>query len=280
MAALTHVESHFRFGENWAEFAHNVDRDRIDQARRDLARLIGKENLSGLTFLDIGSGSGIHSLAALQLGATVTAIDIDPESVATTKGMLERFAANAPWCARLASIFNLEPASFGRFDIVYSWGVLHHTGAMLDAIRAAAGLVKDDGVFCVALYGQTALCGLWRWEKRLYSRAPGWMQRALQKLYVSLFWLLQSARGARRGRFFSLREHVQNYMQRRGMNFYTDVHDWLGGYPYESISPEKLRDFMRQLGFVEQRSFILPGVRHGLLGSGCDEYVFVKRATR
>ncbi|HEY3777188.1 MAG TPA: methyltransferase domain-containing protein [Rhizomicrobium sp.] len=278
MAELTQAESHFRFGQNWADFARQIEQPRIEQAQRDLARLLGHDHLDGLRFLDIGSGSGIHSLAALRMNAEITAIDIDADSVSTTRALLARFAPHSRWTAEVRSVFDLTPESFGRFDIVYSWGVLHHTGAMYDAIRSAASLVDEHGTFCVALYGRTMLCGVWRLEKRLYSRAPEWVQRSLQRLYVGAWWTAQSIKAGLRGRRFSLREHTENYLHKRGMSFHTDVHDWLGGYPYESVAPEKLRDFMCALGFEEQRSFIQPGLRHGLFGYGCDEYVFVRKA--
>ncbi|HEY3779354.1 MAG TPA: class I SAM-dependent methyltransferase [Rhizomicrobium sp.] len=276
MAELTQVESHFRFGQNWAALAREIDQSRIGQALNDLARLLGRDRLDGLRFLDIGSGSGIHSLAALRMGAHVTATDIDADSVATTHSLLSRFAPGARWTAELRSIFDLTPQNIGRFDIVYSWGVLHHTGAMLDAIRSATALVDGDGCFCVALYGRTSLCGFWRWEKRFYSRAPERVQRALQGIYVAAYWAVQSARATLRSRRFSLREHADRYLQNRGMDFYTDVHDWLGGYPYESVTPDQVRSYMHELGFAEQRSFVQPGRRHGLLGWGCDEYVFMR----
>jgi SAM-dependent methyltransferase len=275
MTSLTLVDSHFRFGENWAEFAQSIDATRIDQAERDLARLLGTRDLTGLRFLDIGSGSGLHSLAALRLGAScVTAIDLDPQSVATTRRLLTEFATGMPWTAELRSVFELEPHNFGRFDIVYSWGVLHHTGAMREAIRKAAALVGDGGRLGVALYGRTALCGFWRAEKRLYSRSPKALQSVMRGLYVTAYRLVQWARAARRGRRFDFREYASKYHERRGMNFHNDVHDWLGGYPYESIAPHELRTFLRELGFSETRSFIQPGRRDGLLGAGCDEYVF------
>jgi 2-polyprenyl-6-hydroxyphenyl methylase/3-demethylubiquinone-9 3-methyltransferase len=280
MAELTQVESHFRFGRNWAEFAREIDPPRIEQAQHELARLLGRDRLDGSRFFDIGSGSGIHSLAALRMGAEVTAIDIDADSVATTRALLARLAPGGSWTADIRSIFDLTPKNFGRYDIVYSWGVLHHTGAMHDAIRSAAALVDDNGCFCVALYGRTLLCGAWRIEKRFYTRAPEWMQRGLQHLYIAAWWAAQSVKAGLRGRRFSLRSHTENYLKKRGMSFHTDVHDWLGGYPYESVSPERMRTFMQTLGFAEQRSFIEPGRRHGLFGTGCDEYVFVREAAR
>lgn len=275
MKDLTQAESHFRFGKNWADFAKSVTQEQIDQARTNLASMLGRDDLRGLTFLDIGSGSGLHSLAALQLGASrVLATDIDRDSVETTQSTLRRYSPNGNWSAELRSVFDLQPSDIGKFDIVYSWGVLHHTGDMYRAIRTAAQLVAPDGIFGLALYAKTSMCGFWRVEKRIYSQSSPIIQRLFRSLYVAVFWLVQTALGLRRGQLFSWKQYVAQYKQRRGMLVWIDFHDWLGGYPYESVSPPELRKFMSSIGFSELKSFLVPGGRTGLLGSGCDEYVF------
>lgn len=277
-ASLRDAAIHFRFGENWSQFANSITDGAITRARADLTRLLGTSDLRGKHFIDIGSGSGIHSLAALQLGADhVTAIDIDQDSVATTRSVLTRFSHTDDWTATAMSVFEATPERLGRFDIVYSWGVLHHTGAMYDAIRAAASLVAPEGDLCVALYAKTPLCRFWRAEKWLYSRSPRVVQRMFDRAFIGWTWLLATLAALRHGRRFSMAAHVKNYSA-RGMEFHTDVRDWLGGYPYESISPEELRRFLGTLGLREIRSFIRPHSRFGLLGSGCDEYVFRLRA--
>lgn len=278
MTDLTTADTHFSFGKNWAQFADKIDRTAVEHARAELSRLLGKAKLDGLSFLDIGSGSGIHSLAALELGAsTVKAVDIDEVAVETTKASLSRYAPSGSWTAEVRSIFDLTPENFGKFDIVYSWGVLHHTGAMNQAISKAAALVADGGMLCIAIYGRTMLCGFWRLEKRLYSRAPKWTQMGIRGLYIGLLVTLSTIRNAFRGRLFRLKDHIRHYSKSRGMEFYTDVHDWLGGFPYESATATEVRAMVLPLGFTETRSFIQPGIRHGLLGSGCDEYVFARQ---
>lgn len=86
---LTRAESHFAFGRNWAEYAGKITEAEVREAEAGLLRLMGGERLEGKRFLDIGSGSGLHSLAALRLGAReVLAVDIDADSVATTRAVL------------------------------------------------------------------------------------------------------------------------------------------------------------------------------------------------
>lgn len=271
---LLEVESHFSFGENWAQYAEKIDERRIEEAEKSLIRLVGRESIQGRTFLDIGCGSGLFSLAALRLGCQrLLAVDLDPNSVQTTRKTLERYApAGANWDCRRISVFDLDPAKLGTFDIVYSWGVLHHTGAMYKAIEKASAMVKPEGMLTLALYGKTPFCGLWRIEKRIYSRSPKWVQRAIEKVYSAVV----AARLALKGE--SLKKRRETYFQQRGMDMYHDTRDWLGGYPYESISPQEAMTFMHKLGFEPIRSFVCPSI--GLLGAGCDEYSFTKSLPR
>lgn len=269
---VTGSEAHFSFGENWASYAELISSRRIEQAKRDLARLLDRESLAECTFLDIGCGSGLHVLAALLLGAKkVVAIDLDPQSVATTKSMLDRFVGTAQWDVVRADILR-PPFHETEFDIVYSWGVLHHTGAMRDALANAGTLVKPGGLLSVAIYRKTPFCGMWRRIKRWYAFAGVERQRFAQSAYIAIFAFALRARGQR------LSEYVKDYESRRGMDFYHDVHDWLGGYPYDSIAPEELRELMSGLGFTEAKSFTKPAAAFGILGSGCDEYLFIRRS--
>jgi 2-polyprenyl-6-hydroxyphenyl methylase/3-demethylubiquinone-9 3-methyltransferase len=267
---LLDPKSHFAFGKNWASYAKLVTEAQVEEAVVGLRRLAGGD-LQGKRFLDIGCGSGLHSLAALRLGASeVVALDIDPESVATTRQLLQLHASGLRWSTLEASVFDLRADSLGRFDVVYSWGVLHHTGDMYRALRAAAALVAPQGQFIFALYRRTWLCWLWKHEKRWYAAASPAAQARARAVYVGLHRTMYAL--TNRGSF---RSYLANYTKKkRGMDFYHDVHDWLGGWPYESISPLQTDRFMQQLGMRQMRAFVYAGTATGLLGSGCDEYVY------
>lgn len=271
MNNLKAVDTHFAFGENWSEYAKHIDQTKIDEAEKGLLKLITKEELVGKTFLDIGCGSGLHALAALRLGAAqVLATDIDAISVATTKHVLATYApVGANYTVREVSVFDLSKELTEQFDVVYSWGVLHHTGDMYGAITEATKLVRSQGLFAVALYRQTLLCGIWKRIKNWYTHTSEANQKKAQRIYISLFKLRHIL--ARKD-FEAMR---QNYHSARGMSFEYDVHDWLGGYPYESITPEATKEFMATYNFALHRSFISnSGI--GFFGSGCDEFVFKK----
>ncbi len=143
---LLSADSHFAFGKNWLEYAQKIDEARIDQAVADLQRLAGRERFDGLSFLDIGCGSGLHALAAVRMGALrVVGVDIDADSVAASRGTLARFAPDSDARFEVVSVFDMSPETHGGFDVVYSWGVLHHTGDMYRALAVAASLVGGGG---------------------------------------------------------------------------------------------------------------------------------------
>ena len=269
--SLKDVSTHFAFGRNWASYADLIDDRRIKEAKDALVRLVGAETLAGTTFLDLGCGAGLNAVAAAQLGAShIVAVDVDPVAAATTRRVLPRHAPNASFEVHELSVFDLTPETFGRFAVVYSWGVLHHTGAMHEAMETAARVVAPGGLFAFALYHRTRMCGWWQREKRWYSRASPRAQELARKAYVALLRL----RFGLTGRDFS--SYVANYKSLRGMDFAHDVHDWMGGYPYESISAPEVDTVMRRLGFAHVRSFTTP-LTVGLFGSGCDEYVYRRK---
>ncbi len=265
---LTDVESHFAFGENWADFATSVDEATIREAEAGLERLVEKQFFAGRSFLDIGCGSGLHSLAAARFGASrLLAADIDPQSAATAKALLEKHAPGLPWAVDTRSVFDMDPAPLGEFDIVYSWGVLHHTGNLEGAMRNAAAMVVPDGLFIFALYRRTPLDWFWIREKRWYASASATAQRRAQSVYLGILRLGLLAAGR------SYRAYEESYRGRRGMNLRTDIHDWLGGFPYEAISPREVDEMMTSMGFERVR-YIGGKTRTGILGSGCDEFVY------
>lgn len=263
---------HFAFGKNWASYSSLIGNREVEEAEKGLLKLVERERLSGASFVDIGCGSGLHSLAAARLGAgRIVAVDYDLDSVNTTKSLFERYTVAVPHQVERFDILSGDALSrYGLFDVVYSWGVLHHTGDMWRAIENAAHLVRPDGVFVFSLYRRTYMDFFWKLEKALYSKAPELLQQIIRGVYVGAFrlGLLLSSR--------SFEAHVANYRTTRGMDFYHDVHDWLGGYPYESATASQVAQKLAELGFVRVREITQP-TSVGLLGSGCNEYVYARQ---
>src|SRR5467141_2182790 len=144
----------FAFGENWARFLALLDDQRIRDAEESLRSKLGVQSLAGRSFLDVGSGSGLFSLAARRLGARVHSFDYDPQSVACTRLLRDRFfPGDADWKINQGSVLYAGYlATLGRFDVVYSWGVLHHTGAMWAALKNVTTLVAPGGLLYLAIY--------------------------------------------------------------------------------------------------------------------------------
>lgn len=268
MSNLTELSSHYEFGRNWSEFAARLPENAVDEAVASMSRLIRPEEIAGRHVLDIGCGSGLHALAALRLGAkSVHGIDLDPDSVSTSEALLTRFAPGQAWTLEQRSVF--DSAGLDRYDIVYSWGVLHHTGDMHRAIRLAVERTLPGGLVCLALYRRTPICRLWCAEKYVYKNAPALLRKMIERIYILSFKIGLAVTGR------SHRDYVTQYVQQRGMEWMTDVRDWLGGYPYQSISEVEMLKMAKELGITPLRRFCRkPGL--GLLGTGCDEYVFTR----
>ncbi len=261
--------THFQFGDNWAEYSRSIGDADIAISEAALSRLVGLGSLAGKSFLDIGCGSGIHSLAALRLGAKkVKAIDIDETSVACTRRVIESRWHKKNFDLELGNVFEIDTEDEGRFDIVYSWGVLHHTGDMWGAIEAASKLVRPGGLFVIAVYLKTRCCGFWKIEKKFFTGAGPLTRKAFVYAYIVLRMIADMVRLKNPLRWFRRRD-----ANKRGMKWYTDVVDWLGGYPYESATPGEIRAFVEGLGFKQVSAF---RTRSGLgvFGTGNAEYRF------
>lgn len=264
----------FAFGANWARFLSVLTDERIREAEASLRNMLEVESLAGRTFIDVGSGSGLFSLAARRLGATVTSFDFDPQSVACTSELKRRyFPADPAWTVHEGSVLDETfLRSLGQFDVVYSWGVLHHTGQMWKALANVDRLVTDDGTLFVALYNdQGGASRRWLSIKKAYNRLP----RALAFLLALSVTALLEARYAlihlarlSPGAYVS---GIVNYQSGRGMSWWHDKLDWIGGLPFEVATPEQVFDFFRARHYRLNRLTTCGG------GYGCNQFVFSRR---
>lgn len=263
----------FEFGKNWSAFLSVLNEDRILEAEKSLKEMLETDDLQGKTFLDIGSGSGLFSLAARRLGAKVFSFDFDSNSFACTKELKRRFfERDENWTIEQGSALDKNYVeSLGKFDIVYSWGVLHHTGKMWEALSNAALPVKDGGKLFVAIYNDTgSQVGRWKWIKKTYCGLP----RVLKTPFAVLAILPEESKKFAKS-LITLKPQTYinswtKYQSSRGMNRWYDIVDWVGGYPYEVAAPDEMFEFYKTRGF-ELAKMKCKGV-----GLGCNEFVFRK----
>jgi 2-polyprenyl-3-methyl-5-hydroxy-6-metoxy-1,4-benzoquinol methylase len=264
----------FAFGENWRRFLAVLDDSRIEKAEDSLRQMLEVPDLSGSSFLDIGCGSGLFSLAARRLGARVHSFDYDPQSVACARELRRRYFTSDPqWTIEEGSVLDVAYLeSLGHFDIVYSWGVLHHTGAMWQALANAATLVGPRGKLFIAIYNdQCHISDRWRAVKRTYNRLPGGLRFLVTiPVLIHLQWR-PVVKDLLRLRPFERWRGAGKY---RGMSLWRDLIDWVGGYPFEVAKPEAILDFYRPRGFTLTRLSTCGG------SLGCNEFVFVRTTGR
>ena len=262
----------FAFGDNWRRFLSLLDETRIARAEESLRTMLGVQDLEGRSFLDAGCGSGLFSLAARRLGARVHSFDYDPQSVACAQELRRRyFPADPNWSVEEGSVLDAcYLSNLGAFDIVYSWGVLHHTGAMWQALENVAGLVTRNGQLFIAIYNdQGAISHRWRAVKRTYNRLPGGLRFLVTiPVVIHLYWRRTVKDFLRLRPFATWRSEGKE----RGMSPWRDLIDWVGGYPFEVAKPETILDFCMRRGFTLTRLTTCGG------SLGCNEYVFLRTA--
>ena len=258
----------FEFGDNWAKFLKLVNEERMEASRTVLQSMLEFESLEGITFLDVGSGSGLMSLAAAQLGAdAIYSFDYDVNSVACTKALKKRFLPECDaWIIMEGDCLNEAfMSTLPHYDIVYAWGVLHHTGAMWQALENVITRVRSGGLLYIAIYNdQGWQSRAWCRVKRFYCR--GRLQRWLViAKFMPFLFLTALVTDLIKGR--SPLKRYRSYTA-RGMSTVRDWIDWLGGYPFEVAKPEEVFAFCRERHFILQRLKTRGGK------SGCNEYVF------
>lgn len=275
MTANTEIDggARFQFGANWARFLADMDDDRIVEAESSLKEMLQVSNLDGIRFLDIGSGSGLSGLAARRLGAEVHSFDFDPQSVACTSELKHRyFPGDDKWHIEEGSALDTAYLdTLGKFDVVYSWGVLHHTGAMWvgieNAIRCAAAAGSK---LYIAIYNdQGWKSHLWWFVKAIYNRLPRWLKPSFVFAVMSITYFLVIVKYTLKLQPMTAIRPLLKDKRFRGMSAKHDRVDWIGGFPYEFASYETLIEYFRTRGFS-----VLNGRRSSSLG--CHELVLVR----
>ena len=237
----------FSFGENWQNYLLQITEEDINKSQKELQELLGSENIKDKTVIDIGCGSGIHSLSFLRLkAASVFSFDYDEKSVDASKMLQKKYGNQANWEIVQASILDKRFIdSLGRYDIVYSWGVLHHTGKMWEAIENCLNLVKPGGFFLLGIYGDVKNYKRDLRLKHAYNAASGFGKKWMiyNRIFKKMIFMT-----------LKLKNPLQwNEKRGRGMNAYHDLIDWLGGLPYEVASEDEIVKFFADKNFTLKR---------------------------
>ena len=184
----------FEFGKNWAKFVENhFSEERVESSKNVILEFLKLKDLSGKYFLDIGCGSGLSSLAAYRLGAEkILSFDYDQNSVNTTRKLKQYVGDPEQWQVMQGSILDeaflskIEPA-----DIVYCWGVLHHTGEVWRAMENTAKLMRPTGMMYIALYEYNVQINptpkFWLDLKQRYVRGSWFSKRKMELWYIWTF---------------------------------------------------------------------------------------------
>jgi 2-polyprenyl-3-methyl-5-hydroxy-6-metoxy-1,4-benzoquinol methylase len=264
----------FEFGKNWTRFLSTLNEPKIVKAEESLQRMLEVTDLRGKRFLDIGSGSGLFSLAARRLGATVHSFDYDPHSFACTQELRRRYFTDSPdWTVEQGSALDADYVrSLGQFDIVYSWGVLHHTGDMWKGLANAEMAVAPGGKLFIAIYNDTGTqARRWLWIKKTYNRLPSMLRAPFAVIVSAPEEIKRFLRGLAKGKPGENFREWKEYGEKRGMNLWYDIIDWVGGYPYEVATPDEIFEFYKARGYT------LTKMQCGGVGLGCNEFVFLKK---
>jgi 2-polyprenyl-6-hydroxyphenyl methylase/3-demethylubiquinone-9 3-methyltransferase len=267
---------HFNFGANWRTFLDGLDEGRLQIAIDSLLEFLESRDLKGRTFVDVGCGSGLFSYAAFHAGAErIVSFDLDPECVRCCEELRRRAGLPDHWTVMKGSALDREFLSgLGKFDVVYSWGVLHHTGRMWEAIENCADLAAPRGVYYLALYNKiltrtgtvSPIHKFWTRAKLFYNAHP-WIAAVIIEPAAMTAYLAMVA-----ARLENPLRHVREYRSHRGMSWFTDARDWLGGYPYEYATVEEVFKFMRRT----RSNFVLTNLKV-TSGRGLNWYLFENR---
>ena len=261
----------FAFGENWADYIErNFSEERVEISRKHLLNFLRLSDLKGRVFLDIGCGSGLHSLAALQAGASkIISFDYDESSVATTRKLHEWAGSPRHWTIDQGSVLDRAyMVALPKADVVYSWGVLHHTGEMWTAVENAAIPLASDGIFYIALYTTDVYIDptpeYWLKIKKRYNESSTFIKRCMEFAYAYRGLIKPMLRFRK-----NPLKVISEYKRSRGMSYWNDVRDWLGGWPMEFAGIQETKAFCADKLGLE--------VVNILAGEANTEYVFRPR---
>ncbi|MDC1073056.1 class I SAM-dependent methyltransferase [Gammaproteobacteria bacterium] len=262
----------FDFGENWKHYSNAVlTQNHISEAEEAFETLTREIDLKSRNFLDVGFGQGLSAFLAAKKGANVTCLDINLKCEEALKSTEKFFDSSVKKNINLnigsildSSIIKKFKNDFPRgFDVIHSWGVLHHTGNMNQAFFNCASMLAEDGFLIIAIYNRHWSSPVWRVLKRIYCNTPVIGKKILITFFTPIIFLAK------------LIVTGKNPLRSaRGMDFFVDIVDWVGGYPYEYASVVEIEEIGRK------NNLQLENVRPSNVPTGCNEFIFRRRVEK
>jgi SAM-dependent methyltransferase len=163
----------------------SVEREGYETQRRERYRLepyipefAGFSRTAGLRVLEIGVGLGADHQSFAEGKAEMNGIDLTPRAIEHTTRRLELFGLKSN--LQVGDAENL-PFADGTFDVVYSWGVLHHSPNTQKAFREVLRVLKPGGNARIMIYSKWSLIGLMLWMR--YALLRGRPFTSFEEIY-------------------------------------------------------------------------------------------------
>jgi SAM-dependent methyltransferase len=230
-----------------AEFFSRTEAARY-QREAFIARFARFSAWRGKSVLEVGCGTGCDLSMFGRHGARVVGVDLTPNSAALAAQRLRHHGA-----AGLVMVGDCEQLPFDDdiFDLVYSWGVIHHTPNTERAVAEIIRVAKPGGSVTVMIYNRRSLVALQAYL--VYGLLRGQPRKAVRDIIAAHLespgtkaFTIEEGR-----RLFSGLEHiaitpvVTIYDLRMGRNHFLPA--WLG-----SVLPRRLGYFMVIEGYKPQ----------------------------
>lgn len=160
-----------KLGEGEAMLSDDWFRSNVSRIIADEELLIDRSWFEGKKVLDLGCGGGRWSFGLASLGAEITAVDVNKSALRSTEEALKPFSSKKHRFI-LSQIETLDAVlPNDNFDLVWSWGVIHHCSSFTKALRTAGNYVKDGGLLYLYLYGRESVPyanDIEKFKRRLY----------------------------------------------------------------------------------------------------------------
>ena len=218
------------------------------------------EGVKGKKVLDAGSGSGMVSIAFAVMGASVTGVDITSKCIENGRKRAKAFGVECRFVQSDLTMLDLHE----DFDIIYSWGVLHHTADAKASFFRLVEHLRPGGEIIIAVYLRTAFSSFWNFSRVFYQSSPGFAKTAFRRSASVLLNGYDAVRKAlmKKERYMlrgtSNEELVNDWfgVPHRTFHTYTEVYEWFRekGLDYRLVNPATGR-------FKSTSNFVVRGSR-------------------